>query len=405
MSRREIFHKKLSPLVSDRLPDFVRGDYPTFVSFIKKYYEWAEQDEFPTERISSLLSFRDIDDSPEPFISYLQNEYLDSFPTSFVANKRLIIKNIKEYNKAKGTPDAFKFLFRVLYATEISILIPWNKVVVVSGAPWQLDTTLKLATYFGAAWTNAVGSTITQATTGATAIIDGIRQRWENSTWVTELYLHNIVGTFNQTDRVTTTYIESAITKTVYGDPLDYVLSGLTINSGGTGYLTGDQLIFTSVCDGAGAKGYASAVDEDGAITEVTLNEFGIRYLIEPTVTVQSSAGTGVDIDAVVGAIATYPGYYINGTGGLLSDGYVLQDSEYYQKFSYVIQTEYATGNTDMLTMKKYGIVAKATGHPAGMKLYSRVALNNSVDAAADGTVTSTVESTSIPDYSSSSSS
>ena len=37
------FDKKIKDLVDRQLPQFIRTDHATFVTFIEKYYEWMEQ--------------------------------------------------------------------------------------------------------------------------------------------------------------------------------------------------------------------------------------------------------------------------------------------------------------------------------------------------------------------------
>ena len=38
------FKESLSHLISNQLPDFVRNEYPVFVSFLQKYYEFLDED-------------------------------------------------------------------------------------------------------------------------------------------------------------------------------------------------------------------------------------------------------------------------------------------------------------------------------------------------------------------------
>ena len=389
--------------MEERFPDFVQSEYGSFVDFIESYYEWMEQEGYPVERTSQLLSFRDVDESPEPFLSYLQNEYLSSLPSDFEADKAHLIKNIKAYHRAKGTPKAFKFLFRILYAVDAEIEIPWLKIIKVSAGTWQIDKTIKLTTVFGSDWNKVVGKTITQVgNSGASAIVDRVRQRYEVGTLVTELYLYDIQGTFNTTGRITVDFVENGITKTVYGNPLYNVISSISVTAQGTGYKLGDQLVFTPVCSGTGAKGYISGVDNNGAITGITLSEVGYNYQTAPFITIQTSSGSGATISSTVSTIGTYPGYYIDRDGGFTSSDYIIQDSDYWQRYSYVIETEVG----DSLFVRNYKKDVKSAAHPAGMKMYGRLLIDESQDSSQESdTITTSVTSTVIAGISSSSSS
>ena len=36
-------NNKISTVVSNQLPDFIKSDHPTFIAFVKAYYEYLEQ--------------------------------------------------------------------------------------------------------------------------------------------------------------------------------------------------------------------------------------------------------------------------------------------------------------------------------------------------------------------------
>ena len=56
---------KLSRIVAQQLPEFIREDYPTFVAFLEAYYEYLESQN------SNLYDIRDIDKTLDNFINYL----------------------------------------------------------------------------------------------------------------------------------------------------------------------------------------------------------------------------------------------------------------------------------------------------------------------------------------------
>ena len=72
-----------------------------------------------------------------------------------------------------------------------------------------------------------------------------------------------------------------------------------------------------------------------------------------------------------IGAMAVYPGYYLDGSS-LVSDQSYIQDSYYYQKFSYVTSVEQL--------LDTYRTVLKTTLHPVGTELFGRYAIANEFD-------------------------
>ena len=50
-----------SKLVKQQLPGFVRDDYPVFVTFLEKYYEWLETNNQVSYELDALRKSTDID--------------------------------------------------------------------------------------------------------------------------------------------------------------------------------------------------------------------------------------------------------------------------------------------------------------------------------------------------------
>jgi hypothetical protein len=71
-----------------------------------------------------------------------------------------------------------------------------------------------------------------------------------------------------------------------------------------------------------------------------------------------------------LGPVAKYPGYY-SSQDGFISDEMYIQDSEYYQAFSYVLKVEEE--------LRKYSALIKKILHPAGMKMFSEYTITKVV--------------------------
>ena len=95
---------RISPFIESQVPDFVRSDYPTFLSFLEAYYEWVEQNENAIGAVSRLSSSGDVDTTIDDFVSQFRNTYLLNFPKELAIaddgvtplNVQSVIKNIKE---------------------------------------------------------------------------------------------------------------------------------------------------------------------------------------------------------------------------------------------------------------------------------------------------------------------
>ena len=79
---------RLSKLVSEQLPEFIKGDHTTLVAFIEAYYEYLEQNQKPIEMNRNLRLYNDIDMTLDSFVDYFKKNYLVDIPDTILADKR-----------------------------------------------------------------------------------------------------------------------------------------------------------------------------------------------------------------------------------------------------------------------------------------------------------------------------
>jgi hypothetical protein len=78
----------ISPLVAQQLPEFVRGEYSTFVTFIEKYYEWMEQSGNVVKASEEVQYAQNVDLATDYYIEQIKQEFLPYFPESIALDKR-----------------------------------------------------------------------------------------------------------------------------------------------------------------------------------------------------------------------------------------------------------------------------------------------------------------------------
>jgi len=145
--------------------------------------------------------------------------------------------------------------------------------------------------------------------------------------------------------------------------------SGIPLAEGGTGSIV--QTI-GDVTGGFEEQGYINSVDYfvnefvNGTYAGSVLREFS-----------QKSANAAVLFDdpsviqVDLGALVRYPGYYTS-NAGFLDDSIFIQDSRYYQAFSYVIKLDER--------LSSYKSAVKTMLHPAGMALFAEFDITNNID-------------------------
>lgn len=93
----------------------------------------------------------------------------------------------------------------------------------------------------------------------------------------------------------------------------------------------------------------------------------------EPICADQSEYQAVIEIE--VGAVSKYPGYFKN-NDGLLDDEMYIQDSFYYQAYSYVVQVDEQ--------LKSYKNLLTQVLHPSGLALFGEYSLENNLFTATD---------------------
>lgn len=128
--------------------------------------------------------------------------------------------------------------------------------------------------------------------------------------------------------------------------------------------------------EGFNEQGYVNLADYvtyeyvDGAYAGSIIREFSLNY---------RNAQINADEPAVIfinlGAIVRYPGFF-EANNGFVSDSIYIQDSRYYQAFSYVIRIDEK--------LSTYKSAVKTMLHPAGMALFGEFQITNEFDLSVE---------------------
>lgn len=170
-----------------------------------------------------------------------------------------------------------------------------------------------------------------------------------------------------------------------------YLYSGVSnniiINSGGIGYSNGELVVFVGGSPGTPASGYVTT-NTIGGVTTLTLTSQGSGYTEIPKVIIKTSNGAGASINlnlseyntsseitarVVKTGVGKSRGFWTTTRSFLNSDKYI-QDSYYYQDYSYEIKVAE--------TLDKYKNILYNTFHSAGSELFGKYLSINSGDSA-----------------------
>ena len=155
---------KTSLLVNKQVPEFIRDEYPIFVSFLEAYYQFLEtkQGSEKNDLVSKSKDLRyitDVDASIDDFEDSFFNTFASLVPHTTEVDKAFLIKNVLPLYLAKGNEKSFKLLFRMLFNDEVDIIFPKNNVLRPSDGKWTVDNVLKVQTNIRSVYTGDASNT------------------------------------------------------------------------------------------------------------------------------------------------------------------------------------------------------------------------------------------------------
>lgn len=358
---------KISALVERQLPGFVRQDHPRFVAFLEAYYEWMAQDGNAEERLKTLLDNQDIDTTLDEFVEFFNREFLPRIPQEILADRRQLSKHIKEYYRARGTEKSYQLLFRILFDSDVEFYYPHVDILRASDGKWQQDIIIKSQSILGKGDPALLESrTIIGKTSGATAIVDKIVKYYSGPYEIFEMYLNrsSMLGNFVPNETIYSKDV-TGVEARIYP-----IIVGIDVTFPGTGGYSPGQLISITGGSGLDASAEIETVTDMGEVATVRMLNFGVGYDVAPTVTFPPAPNIALG-NAIIGAVARPGGYYLN-QDGHISSSKRIQDSYFYQQFSYVLYVEES--------IEKYREIVKQIIHPAGLILFGGLRSVNHID-------------------------
>lgn len=262
-----VSNNKISNLISSQVPFFVRDDHTTFVRFLEAYYEFLEQEDQVVNSIKQVNSYYDVDLTIDDFSAYLYKTFLKLIPEDAIVDKDLILKNIKDFYRARGTEKAARFFMRALFGEEIDFYYPKKDILKASDGKWYIQKSLRVndtmvesvADDSLTALEHFIGIQIRGSSSNTTALVERVDRFYEQGTLIDELVISNIDGTFENGETVSGSWNDVESVKSISANIFSGILNTITIVNGGTGYSVGNPVILLSNT-GSGACAYIAQV-------------------------------------------------------------------------------------------------------------------------------------------------
>ena len=379
--------------------------------------------------INDFKTIGDIDKTLDSFVDYFKHELALNFPDTQL-DDRFLLPKLKELYTSKGSEASYKLLFKLLFNENVSIIYPSKQMLRVSDGKWVQDKSIFIKISKGTP-DLIVGQYINIITNNKTISVFVDRYNTTTDPNIYECFVLNWLGDFyvGNIVRFSTTFIgtlvaipakisllqkgknfklgqiypieSSGIGSSMMVTKVDS--AGGIINakliSFGVGYTSSYTSSFlateyqtintpqdyftisgTSPSYQVSINDSISSLSDSGSINNFSYTEpsyvdnsyvgsiiASFSNKSTSTSTVIADATDYAIVAVTLGAVAAYPGYYST-TDGFLDDTMVIQDSKYYQAFSYVLKVG--------LAVETYKSVIKNLLHPAGTEMFGEYNIN-----------------------------
>jgi hypothetical protein len=278
---------------------FVRADSTsTFVKFLEAYYKFLEQDQGPQEILQNARKYNDSEYTTDNLIDQFFKNYGNDIPRNIVTDKRNFIKHFKDIYKTKGTEQAYKLLFRVMFNSNAEFFYPSEVVLRPSDGVWKKDITLRVIEGVGNPF-DFKNTKITGQSSNATATVDNVLKFFIDGIEIYEFTLENVTGIFGQETVVGKKLVDlnsPLITVTALTIPQ---LSKIEIVDGAMGYKPGELITISG-----GGLGRINGVDSSGKIKSVRVIESGRYPILSSTAVASNTIAAPVIVPAPTGILS-----------------------------------------------------------------------------------------------------
>ena len=425
---------KLSSVVSRQIPEFIREDYPTFVAFVEAYYKYLQDqgvdltavkdidqtlEQFVVEFKKELAHNLPAIQGDERFIlTKIKDQYLaKGSESSYKLLFRLLFgkkveltypgtqmlrasdgrwnQEISVFAKVDfGQPQDIvgklvdiqtaTRLIRVLVDRKEELVGEVDRIVALGGNIYEFFLDKK---FFGILkptdkikYKDTFQATILPATQTPKITQAGknfrVGQVFEVKSGTGTGALLKVTATDDNNGIKYAEFIKFGI-----GYNADFAVSLLASNTVNAAQLllssasssrSGENLAIGDRTVGFDEQGYVNLGDYvttdfvDGTYAGSIIREFSLNFR-----NAQVASDDPAIIEVNLGALVRYPGYFTS-NAGFLDDSIFIQDSKYYQAFSYVIRIDER--------LNSYKSAVKTMLHPAGMALFGEYNITNNIN-------------------------
>lgn len=401
-TQRTLIAPHVDTIIDSFVPDHIESNYPDLIAFVRAYLAYLEESSLAGYYQNTLPLQRDVRTQDSEFLRRIEREIGLFVPREYEANPKLFYDKISDLWRSKGSQEAIETFFRLFLNDPVQIRLPWEQVLIPSDGRWTQETKIRVSSISGNP-RDFAGKQIVQIESFASATVSRVDRRVysDGIIWELTLVKGSIVGEF---------FIGNDI---AIEDDLDTraeiyrSVSRINVESGGTDYRVGDRVylqgfegitfvanvgridsdtgeILTLEISNFGSGNTPNHIQENNTTDEYYLEDFLLFEYDSPNDQVGQTSlefavdtlnGSGATFSISYSPLVEPEGRYI-GVKGQLSESIVLQDSFFFQKYSYEVITNFP--------LDLWEGPIKKTVSPAGTIVFGNVRVTDELDLGAD---------------------
>lgn len=332
------------PVIKGRFQSFVKDSYPEFAKFMGDYFAWLEQDANFLQIINDWRSNTEPSNNIEPYITSILDDVGFNLNQDISVPKSTMLHFMKDFYLSRGSTQSFEFLFKILFADNVRIEYPRDKLLVPSYASYGEKTyvylsaaTLDTRSYLAVLQNlTSLSGTLEGLSSRVIVSVESITPILGGSKTYLEVEILKSVGDFivgenvrlsvgtDQIVEVVQNVAQLQVTSAGYGYQINdqirvsnaqissngFVskigaggITQLSITSPGTGYSLGDLILARNTLspDGSGFSAIVSSVGSNGELLAYSIMCPGYGFTVLPEITVnRKNTGTGFTDSVIV---------------------------------------------------------------------------------------------------------
>jgi hypothetical protein len=236
----------------------------------------------------------------EILLTKLYDNYIMTIPQSVIADKNVILKNVQDFYRSRGTEKSIKFLTRALFGKEVDIYYPKQDILRASDGKWYIEKSIRVNeirlanTIVTDSAYKFASHLIRGEQSNAVATVESVDSYYEKGSIITELKLSGVKKDFISGENVFTYIEEEGQSKHFSANIFSGIVIAASVLKSGNNYVEGTSIPVIPE-DGINGEGARVTVlrTTKGGLRTIIVTYTGAGYRVGDEISIIGGGGIG----------------------------------------------------------------------------------------------------------------